>query len=96
MRGWLGLGENRRRCGSGHPAGPEGVTADIDIANALGKSEVNNPTRQAVMPKLSCKSPSHVWLVDELPKGPTGKTPRREIVPSQAQPRPRASQRKPS
>ena len=27
------------------------------------------------------KYPRHVWLVDELPKGPTGKILKREITP---------------
>jgi len=47
-----------------------GATATPDELKAFAKSRV-----------AAYKYPRHVWLVDELPKGPTGKILRREVKP---------------
>jgi long-chain acyl-CoA synthetase len=45
-----------------------GATATADDLRAYAKSQV-----------AAYKYPRHVWIVDELPKGPTGKILKREI-----------------
>jgi long-chain acyl-CoA synthetase len=47
-----------------------GATATPDELKAFTKSRV-----------AAYKYPRHVWLVDQLPKGPTGKILRREVKP---------------
>jgi long-chain acyl-CoA synthetase len=52
----------------------DGAHADVDELRAFVKDQV-----------AAYKYPRHVWLVDELPKGPTGKILKREIdVPAEA------------
>jgi long-chain acyl-CoA synthetase len=40
--------------------------------------------RAFVKERVAAYKYSHVWLVDELPKGPTGKILKREVKPSDA------------
>ncbi|GLZ45649.1 long-chain-fatty-acid--CoA ligase [Actinomycetospora sp. NBRC 106375] len=47
-----------------------GAEVDVEELRAFAKERV-----------AAYKYPRHVWLLDELPKGPTGKILRREIVP---------------
>jgi len=52
------------------------------VALAGGASATPEELRDFVKQRIApYKYPRHVWLVDELPKGPTGKILRREIVP---------------
>jgi long-chain acyl-CoA synthetase len=52
-----------------------------------GASAAPEELRDFVKQRIAAyKYPRHVWLVDELPKGPTGKILRREIVPPQSAP----------
>jgi len=62
---------------------------EIGAAVALvgGASATPQELRDFVKQRIAAyKYPRHVWLVDELPKGPTGKILRREIVPPQSAP----------
>ncbi|MBC8093963.1 MAG: long-chain fatty acid--CoA ligase [Pseudonocardia sp.] len=55
---------------------------EIGAAVALKKGETVDPAELAAFVKervAAYKYPRHVWLVDELPKGPTGKILRREV-----------------
>ena len=51
---------------------------DIEAGCAGYPAGVARLVKQRVAPY---KYPRHVWLVDELPKGPTSKIVKREIVP---------------
>jgi long-chain acyl-CoA synthetase len=58
------------------------------VALAGGASATPEELRDFVKRRIAAyKYPRHVWLVDELPKGPTGKILRREIVPPPQKPR---------
>ena len=55
-----------------------------EIGAAVGLKEETSATpeelQQFVKERLAAyKYPRHVWIVDELPKGPTGKILRREV-----------------
>jgi long-chain acyl-CoA synthetase len=57
---------------------------DVGAAVALkpGATASEDELRQFVKDRVAAyKYPRHVWLVDELPKGPTGKILRREVHP---------------
>ncbi len=61
-----------------------GLGEEIGAAVALkpGASATEDELRAFVKERVAAyKYPRHVWLVDELPKGPTGKILRREVKP---------------
>jgi long-chain acyl-CoA synthetase len=52
------------------------------VALKAGAEATAGELREFVKERVAAyKYPRHVWLVDELPKGPTGKTLKREITP---------------
>ncbi len=52
------------------------------VALAPGASATPDELRAFVKERVAAyKYPRHVWIVDELPKGPTGKILHREVVP---------------
>jgi long-chain acyl-CoA synthetase len=78
----------------GHPAVAEAAVIGVahvelgeEVAAAVrlkpGVDVAAGELREYVKANVAAyKYPRHVWLVDELPKGPTGKILKREIVPS--------------
>ncbi|HEY6790694.1 MAG TPA: long-chain fatty acid--CoA ligase, partial [Trebonia sp.] len=62
-----------------HPALGEEVGAAVSLRPGMSATaeELREHVRQRV---AAYKYPRHVWLVDELPKGPTGKVLKRAIV----------------
>jgi long-chain acyl-CoA synthetase len=70
-----------------HPSLGEEIGAAVALAR--GASATPEELRDFVKRRIAAyKYPRQIWLVDELPKGPTGKILRREVVP----PPPRAQQ----
>jgi long-chain acyl-CoA synthetase len=63
----------------------EEVAAAVVLAPGVtaAPDELRDWMRQRVAP---FKYPRHVWLVEELPKGPTGKILKREIAPPEGEP----------
>jgi long-chain acyl-CoA synthetase len=61
----------------------EGAEADVDELRSFVKNQV-----------AAYKYPRQVWLVDELPKGPTGKILKREISPPECRSSPTAGPRR--
>jgi long-chain acyl-CoA synthetase len=62
-----------------HPSLGEEIGAAVALVG--GASATPQELRDFVKQRIAAyKYPRHVWLVDELPKGPTGKILRREIV----------------
>ncbi|MEA2382229.1 MAG: long-chain acyl-CoA synthetase [Solirubrobacteraceae bacterium] len=58
------------------------------IALKAGADSTPDELRDFVKQRVAAyKYPRHVWLVDELPKGPTGKILKREITPPDAAPK---------
>jgi long-chain acyl-CoA synthetase len=58
----------------------EEVGAAVALRDGMHATE--SEIREYVKPNLAAyKYPRHVWFVDELPKGPTGKVLKREIQP---------------
>jgi long-chain acyl-CoA synthetase len=52
------------------------------VALAPGASATPDELKAFVKERVAAyKYPRHVWIVDELPKGPTGKILHREVVP---------------
>lgn len=49
-----------------------------DLGEEVGAAELTAFVKDRV---AAYKYPRHIWLVDELPKGPTGKILRREVRP---------------
>ena len=76
-----------------HPAVAEAAVVGIphaDLGEEIGAAVALKPGASATEDELRAfvkerlaayKYPRHVWLVDELPKGPTGKILRREVRP---------------
>jgi long-chain acyl-CoA synthetase len=63
-----------------HPTHGEEVGAAVALRP--GQQATPEELRQYVKERVAAyKYPRHVWLVDELPKGPTGKILKREITP---------------
>ena len=74
-RGARGGGDRRsarraRRGGGGGGVAQAGCTGDRRRAAGVRQGDV-----------AAYKYPRHVWILDELPKGPTGKILKREIAP---------------
>jgi len=65
--------------GVGHPTLGEEVAAAVALkpGTAASSDELRDYVKARVAPY---KYPRHVWLVPELPKGPTGKVQKRDIV----------------
>ena len=63
-----------------HQSLGEEIGAAVVLAGGASATprELRDFVKQRIAPY---KYPRHIWLVDELPKGPTGKILRREIVP---------------
>ena len=63
-----------------HPALGEEVAAAVALkpGTAVTAGELRDYVKGQV---AAYKYPRHVWIVDALPKGPTGKIQKREIVP---------------
>jgi long-chain acyl-CoA synthetase len=63
-----------------HPALGEEVAAAVALrpGAAISAEELRDYVRSEV---AAYKYPRHVWIVDALPKGPTGKIQKRDIVP---------------
>ena len=62
----------------------EGLGEEVGAAVALKDGATTTPDelRDFVKGQVAAyKYPRHVWIVDDLPKGPTGKILRREIEP---------------
>jgi long-chain acyl-CoA synthetase len=69
--------------GVSHPELGEEVGAAIALKPGMDVSEAD--IRDFVKDRVAAyKYPRHVWLVEELPKGPTGKILKREIKPPAA------------
>jgi long-chain acyl-CoA synthetase len=68
--------------GVGHPIHGEEIAAAVALKPAAEATpeELRDYVKARVAPY---KYPRHVWLVSELPKGPTGKIQKREISPPQ-------------
>jgi long-chain acyl-CoA synthetase len=76
-----------------HPAVAEAAVIGIehaDLGEEIGAAVALKPGRSAEPPGLQAfvkeriaayKYPRWIWIVDELPKGPTGKILRRAVVP---------------
>jgi long-chain acyl-CoA synthetase len=76
-----------------HPAVAEAAVVGIphpDLGEEIGAAVALKPGGSATVDELRAfvrervaayKYPRHVWLVDALPKGPTGKILRREVRP---------------
>ncbi len=63
-----------------HPELGEEVAAAVALKS--GAQSTPEALRDFVKQRVAAyKYPRHIWLVDELPKGPTGKIVKREIVP---------------
>jgi long-chain acyl-CoA synthetase len=66
-----------------HPQLGEEVAAEVALKP--GARATPNELREFVKGQVAAyKYPRHVWVVDALPKGPTGKILKREIVPPDA------------
>ena len=72
--------------GTPHPTHGEEVVAAVALRPEA--SATPDELREYVKERVAAyKYPRYVWLVDALPKGPTGKVLKREIVvPTQARP----------
>jgi long-chain acyl-CoA synthetase len=68
------------RCGLPHPALGEEVGAAVALrpGAAVSAEELRGYVRSQV---AADKYPRHVWIVDALPKRPTGKIQKQDIVP---------------
>ena len=76
-----------------HPAVAEAAVVGIphdDLGEDVGAAVAFKPGESATVEELQAfvkervaayKYPREIWLVDELPKGPTGKILRREVSP---------------
>ena len=76
----------------GHPAVAEAAVVGIphpELGEEVGAAVAVKPGAEATVAELRAyvkdnvaayKYPRHVWLVDALPKGPSGKIVKREIV----------------
>jgi long-chain acyl-CoA synthetase len=63
-----------------HPSLGEEVGAAVALAP--GKDADPDELRRFAKERLAAyKYPRHIWIVDELPKGPTGKIQHRDVVP---------------
>ena len=72
----------RRGGGHRHPAPPLGEEIGAAAALKPGASATPDELRAFVKARVAAyKYPRHVWLVDALPKGATGKILRREVSP---------------
>ncbi|GAA1213115.1 long-chain fatty acid--CoA ligase [Prauserella alba] len=70
--------------GIAHPSLGEEVGAAVTLA--AGATATPDELREFVKQRVAAhKYPRHVWLVDELPKGPTGKILHREVAVPQPQ-----------
>ena len=67
-----------------------GRTGGVSVSAEVGAAVALKPDAQASVDELrdfakdrlaAYKYPRRLWLVDELPKGPTGKILRREVSP---------------
>jgi long-chain acyl-CoA synthetase len=65
----------------GLPHPRQGEEVGAAVALKPGASATPEELREFVKERVAAyKYPRHIWLVDSLPKGPTGKIVKREIV----------------
>jgi acyl-CoA synthetase (AMP-forming)/AMP-acid ligase II len=75
--GWAGAGDEY---GGSRPPGRDQQHRSVQGRHRPREITAGEPRDYVKSQVAACKYPRHVWIVDALPKGPTGKIQKRDIV----------------